>query len=147
MNSLQKSITKNTVNAILKLQAFLFRISIFNSLGYRLNSFIAKSTIKSKKIKEAETLDKLGENWQKGFPSKKQVPITGKDDKTIYGEIHTHCSLRNTGDVNACYKMMSYDREIIEKSGGQFLVLQSQAEKGIEKCKSLSYLRVKIQTI
>jgi hypothetical protein len=135
MNKLSKLIIKNTVSAILKLQAFMFRTSFLNGLGYKLNSFIAKKTIKIKKIQEAKTLEELGENWQKGFPSKKQVPITAKDEKTIYGEIHTLCPLKGTGNVNACYKMMSYDRAIVEKSGGQFLVIQSQAEKYIEKCK------------
>jgi hypothetical protein len=104
-------------------------------LGYKLNSLIAQLTIKRKKINKAKTLDELGKSWQKGFPSNKQVPIIGKDIKTVYGEIHTKCPLRGTGDLSACYKMMSYDREIVSKAGGQFIILQSQATKGIEKCK------------
>lgn len=135
MNKFQKILIKNGVNAFLIIQGFMFRKTIFNNLGYKLNSLIAQLTIKRKKINEAKTLDELGESWQKGFPSKKQVPIIGKDVKTIYGEIHTKCPLRGTGDVSACYKMMSYDREIVSKAGGQFIILQSQATEGIEKCK------------
>lgn len=30
---------------------------------------------------------------------------------------------------------MSYDREIVEAVGGQFIVLESQAEEGIQKCR------------
>lgn len=59
----------------------------------------------------------------------------GKDTNTIYGEIHTKCPLTGTGDVSTCYKMVSYDREIVSKAGGQFIILQSQATKGNEKCK------------
>jgi len=135
LDKFEKIIIKNGVNAFLAIQAFMFRKTIFNNLGYKLNSFIAQLTIKRKKINEAKTLDELGESWQKGFPSKKQVPITEKDNKTVYGEIHTKCPLRGTDDVSACYKMMSYDREIVSKAGGQFIILQSQATKGIEKCK------------
>ena len=135
MNKFQKVFIKNTVQIFLKLQAFLFRNTSFNFLGYALNKFLANTTIKAKKIGKAQTLDELGQNWQRGFPAKKQVPIVGKDDKTIFGEIHTPCPLRGTGNVQACYKMMSYDRQIVEKGGGQFVVLQSQAETGIHHCK------------
>ena len=135
MNRLQKMFIKNTVNTFLKIQAYLFRKEQLNALGYKLNSIIAKSTIKSKKIGNAKSLEELGKNWQKGFPAKKEVPIVDKDEKTIFGEIHTKCPLRGTGDVEACYKMMSYDREIVEKAGGQFVVLESQAEEGVQKCK------------
>ncbi len=113
----------------------MFRIEKLNFYGYKINSLIAKSTIKSKKIEEAKSLEELGRNWQKGFPAKKQVPVVAKDEKTIFGEIHTICPLRGTEDLEACYKMMSYDREIVKKAGGQFVVLESQAEKGVQKCR------------
>lgn len=135
MNKFQKIVIKNGVKLFLNIQAFMFRNTMFNGLGYKLNHFIARKTIKNKKIKEAKTLKELGENWQKGFPSRKEVPIVAEDTNTIYAEIHTKCPLRGTGDVLACYKLMSYDREIVSKAGGQFIVLTSQAEKGVEKCK------------
>ena len=134
MNSLQKTFIKQGVNLFLYLQAFLFRVKPLNSLGYLINDLTARLTISSKNIKKADSLAELGKNWQMGFPSNKQVPITGQDEQTVYAEIHTKCPLRGTGDVEACYKMMSYDRQIVEKAGGQFIVLQSQAEKGITKC-------------
>lgn len=135
MNTLQKKAIKYSVQAFLAIQALLFRKVWLNRLGYALNRLLAKRAISSKKIKPATTLDELGQSWQKGFPATKEVPITGKDDTTIYGEIHTHCPLRGTGDTMACYKMMSYDRQIVAQAGGQFVVLQSQAQPGIERCK------------
>lgn len=113
----------------------MFRRAGFNSWGYKLNSLLAQRAIKQKKIQPATTLDELGLSWQKGFPAKKEVPIVGKDDTTVYGEIHTHCPLRGTGDTMACYKMMSFDREVVAQAGGQFIVLQSQAQPGVERCK------------
>ncbi|MEO1435454.1 MAG: hypothetical protein AAFV80_07950, partial [Bacteroidota bacterium] len=118
-----------------KLQAFLFRRPAFNGWGYRINKWLASSTIRSKKIGRDNSLAELGRNWQKGFPAQKQVPIIGQDKNTVYGEILTKCPLQGTGDVTACYNMMSYDRQIVEQAGGQFVVLQSQAEPGVKKCK------------
>ncbi|MEO0340003.1 MAG: hypothetical protein AAF242_12410 [Bacteroidota bacterium] len=135
MNKVQKFFIKNSVKAFLKIQASRFQTKRLNTLGYRLNRFIAQTIIKSKGIGQAQSLEELGTNWQKGFPAKKQVPITHQDKNTVYGEIHTPCPLRGTGDVDACYKMMSYDRTIVEQGGGQFIVLESQAEKGKQKCK------------
>lgn len=135
MNKLQKTVIKNGVRAFLKLQAYLFTHTRLNAWGYRLNNLLAKRAIKTKKISPATTLDELGQSWQKGFPAKKEVPIMGKDDITIYGEIHTHCPLRGSGDTLACYKMMSYDRQVVAQAGGQFMVLQSQAQPGVERCK------------
>jgi hypothetical protein len=134
MKKLQKIVINNGVKVFLNIQAFMFRNDILNHLGYKLNHFIARNTIRNKKINEAKTLKELGENWQKGFPSKKEVPIVAEDNSTIYAEVQTKCPLRGTGDVLACYKLMSYDREIVSKAGGQFIVLTSQAEKGVEKC-------------
>jgi hypothetical protein len=145
MNKLQKTVIKSTVKVILETLAFSFRNTKFNGFGYKLNSFLAQSAIKRSDIKAVKTLDELGESWQKSFPSKKEHPLIGKDEMTIYGEIHTNCPLRGTGDTTACYKMMSYDREILSKAGGQLIVLQSQAEKGNEFCKVA--MRFKNQSI
>lgn len=31
--------------------------------------------------------------------------------------------------------MMSFDRTIVKKAGGQFIILESQAEEGVTKCR------------
>jgi hypothetical protein len=120
---------------LLRLQAFLFSHTYLNFLGNALNLFLAQLMIHIKKIDKATTLEELGRNWQKGFATTKQVPITKIDEQTVFAEIHTPCPLRNTGDTLACFKMMSYDRQIVKKAGGQFIVLESQAEKGKTICK------------
>jgi len=77
----------------------------------------------------------LGATWQRAFPSKKQVPIVAVDHKTAYGEIHTPCPLRGTGDVGACYRMMGYDRAFMKRAGARFVVIESQAEPNVTICK------------
>ena len=135
MDKFKKAFIKNLVKVILKVQAFLFRHKALNILGYILNHLMAWTTIIAKNLTKAETVGELGFKWQKGSPSMKQVPITGIDATTIHAEIHTECPLRGTGDVEACYKMMSFDRRIVKAAGGQFVVLQSQAQEGVHKCK------------
>ncbi|MEM9461892.1 MAG: hypothetical protein AAGF11_47475 [Myxococcota bacterium] len=76
----------------------------------------------------------VGNEWQRMFPSGKMVPIVGIDDTTVRAEIHTKCPLRGTGDTAACYRMMEYDRRLLERIGGQLVVLRSQAEPGRTHC-------------
>ncbi len=135
MHPIQKFIIKSLMNLILGIQAFLFKNRRLNFIGYGLNRQFARIMIRNKGVRQANPLDELGRNWQKGFPAKKHVPITHMDENTVYGEIHTHCPLRGTGGVNACYKMMSYDREIVGQAGGEFIVLESQATLGVTVCK------------
>ena len=96
---------------------------------------LAWQAIVVRKVRKANQLDKLGRQWQKAFGGAKQNPITGQDENTVYGEIHVLCPLRDTGDVQACYKMMQFDRKVAEHAGGQFVVLQSQSNSGQDYCK------------
>jgi hypothetical protein len=119
---------------ILQVFAFSVRRKYLQSFAQKLAHFLANSTIQSKKIHKAQNLEELGKMWQKGFPSAKQVPIKAIDSTTVFAEIHTTCPLRGTGDTYACYLMMEYDRKIVEKAGGEFVVLASQAELGRTFC-------------
>ncbi|HAI76502.1 MAG TPA: hypothetical protein DCM08_09660 [Microscillaceae bacterium] len=135
MHPIQKFFVKNTVAFTLKMLAFVARRPKWRKLSDWLTTTLANSTIRSKRIRQATDLQQLGEQWQRGFPSKKQVPISHIDERTVYAEIHTPCPLRGTGDTHACYAMMRYDREIVKKAGGVFVVLQSQATPGQTFCK------------
>lgn len=135
MSPAKKFIIKNGVKLTMGFIAFFARRKSLAGIAVYLTGKLASATIKNKKIKKADTLEGLGKQWQRGFPSDKQVPITHFDEKTVYTEIHTTCPLRGTGDTTACYKMMHYDRKIVEKAGGQLIVLNSQAEPGVHQCK------------
>ena len=47
----------------------------------------------------------------------------------------TRASVRGTGDVDACYRMMAYDRGMLARAGTGFEVLESQATPGVERCR------------
>ena len=77
------------------------------------------------------------EAWQQLMPPDGQeyFKIAEVSADTAYTEIHLHCPLRGSGDVQACYKLMNYDRKLMEKVGGQLIVLESQSNSGESFCK------------
>jgi hypothetical protein len=83
----------------------------------------------------------LGAEWERLLASRKTahvtevVPASASTPATAYGEITVHCPLRGTGDVHACHRLMAYDRGLVERAGGQFLVLESQATPGRTSCR------------
>lgn len=133
--NIKKSLIRNSVQATLALSAALARRERLHVATHALMTGMARLTIHMKGIRPADSLPELGRQWQRGFPSAKQVPITEVTDNTVYAEIHTPCPLRGSGDVHACYRMMQYDREVLRQAGGQFVVLSSQAEAGNRICK------------
>jgi hypothetical protein len=79
------------------------------------------------------TAEGLGREWERLMPSG-LARITRVEDGTAYGTISSHCPLRGTGDVEACHRMMGYDRGLLSPSGGRLVVLESQAEPGRTTC-------------
>lgn len=131
---LRNRLIKHSVDAVLSTSAWMARQERLNGLTHRFMTALARATIRSKKIRKAESLEDLGRQWQRGFPSAKQVPIREITENTVIAEIHTPCPLRGTGDVHACYRMMQYDREVVRQAGGEFVVLSSQAQPGNHFC-------------
>ncbi|HKU97648.1 MAG TPA: hypothetical protein VJR58_20325 [Vineibacter sp.] len=86
------------------------------------------------RIGAAIDLADLGRQWQKAFGGKAKHPVTSVTADTVYAEIHTNCPLRGTGDTHACWRMMEFDRAVLAKAGGEFVVLRSQAEPGVTVC-------------
>ena len=81
-------------------------------------------------------VEAVAEEWQRMFPgSTKYFPITEKRDDTVIAEIRVKCPLRDSGDVHACHRMMEYDKAMVKKMGGQFIVLESQSNNGKGVCK------------
>ncbi len=68
------------------------------------------------------------------FPYKKMVPIVKIEGDTVFAEIRSTCPYRGSGNVEGCYRMMEYDRKMMETIGANFVVLKSQAEPGVEYC-------------
>lgn len=133
--TLKNTLIKHAMQALLRLSAALARRESLKRLSSALMTLLAKIAIASKGIRRVDSLPELGRQWQRGFPSAKQVPITAITEDTVYAEIHTPCPLRDSGDVHACHRMMQFDREVLRKAGGQFVVLASQATPGNRVCR------------
>lgn len=128
------ALIKAGVAATLGLSAWFARRPALEAMTRRLMRGFAALTVRSKRIRTAESVADLGEQWQRAFPARKQVPIVRVTDDTVYAQIHTPCPLRGSGDLHACHRMMEFDRAVLEKAGGQFVVLRSQAEPGRTHC-------------
>ena len=142
---MNKQILRFSVQGTLSVLAFFARRRYLWPVCSWLTRSLARLTVQAKGIGRAESLAELGPLWQQSFPSRKQVPIESVSDTTVYAQIHTPCPLRGTGDVRACYRMMEYDRTVVEHAGGQFVVLQSQATPGITYCRVA--MRLKGQSV
>jgi hypothetical protein len=131
---LRSRVIKASVAASLAVAAFFARRPRFDAVTGALMRAMARLAIRSKGIRPARDDADLGAQWQRAFPSAKQVPVTRIEHGTVYAEIHTPCPLRGTGDVHACWRMMEFDRAVAAHAGGQFVVLRSQAEPGRTHC-------------
>ncbi len=131
---LRSGLIRASVAASLAVAAFFARRPRFDRVTGALMRAMARLAIRGKGIRAARDDADLGAQWQRAFPSAKQVPITRIEDGTVHAEIRTPCPLRGTGDVHACYRMMEFDRAVARHAGGQFVVLRSQAEPGRTWC-------------
>lgn len=128
---------QSTFSFTLKILAFFAQRNIFNGLTQFLTSQAAQLNIKLNKPDKSEDLQALAETWQKLMPpeSTDRFRVGSVKGNTAYTEIHTYCPLRGTGDVQACYKLMNYDRKLMEKIGGELIVLESQSNSGKNYCR------------
>ena len=108
--------------------------SRWHGLSRWLGRSLGAMTLRIQGGRPKKGLTEVGAEWQRMFPAAKMVPITGQDDGTVYAEIRTNCPLRGSGDTSACYRMMEYDRRMLETIGGKLVVLNSQAEPGRTFC-------------
>lgn len=132
--SVRSRLIRGSVAASLALSAWFARRPAFNPVTATLMRGMARLAIRAKGIRPARDAADLGAQWQRAFPSAKQVPIRRIERDTVYAEIHTPCPLRGSGDVHACHRMMEFDRAVLAHAGGQFVVLRSQAERGRTHC-------------
>lgn len=78
----------------------------------------------------------LGREWERllgAGPFGRIMRVDPATD-TAYGEIRGRCPLRGTGDLEACHRLMAYDRGLVAPLGARFVVLASQAEPGRTSC-------------
>lgn len=107
-------------------------LTALSLLGIRLFAKIV--LLLNGKTERKTELKDIALEWQRMFP-KEEMPVIKKiENDTVYAEIHTPCPHRGTGNVYACHRMMEFDRAMLEKIGGEFVILKSQAEKDVKVC-------------
>jgi hypothetical protein len=104
-------------------------------VGRWLMRCLGAGTLAMRRGRRQDTTDGVAKEWQRMFPDRGEVVITQVKGETAYAELRVHCPYRGTGNVEGCYRMMEYDRRLMEKIGGEFVVLRSQAEPGVTTCR------------
>lgn len=133
---MQKIILRQSMAVLLAVSAGLARRPALWPVSRAWSRWLAGMAIRRRKIcQTSRQISDLGVAWQQAFPSPKQVPIEAVTADTVFARIETPCPLRGTGDTAACWRMMEYDRVVAAAAGGQFVVLQSQAEPGVTSCR------------
>lgn len=129
-----KQMNKQLFNSLMDLTHWLTETELRNVVGKPVMRGLGSLTLAVKKAEGKSTALESAEEWQRMFPSKKMVPITTVDGDTIHAEIRSECPYRGSGNVEGCYRMMEYDRKMMEKIGSKFVVVKSQAEPGVTHC-------------
>lgn len=120
---------------LLNVSGFFAQKPYLNPITRVLMRIFADLTVKIKGGQRKESLEEIAKEWQRMFPGRRMVPITEITEETAFAGVHTPCPVSDTGDVHACYRLMEYDRRLLEHIGGEFVVLESQASPNIQKCR------------
>lgn len=104
------------------------------AFGRSLMRFFGDVTMLLGRARPQTGVEAVGREWQRMFARAEDVPITRVEADTVHAEIHVKCPYRGTGNVEGCFRMMEYDRRMLERIGGQLVVLRSQAEPGVTAC-------------
>ena len=121
----------------LKILAFISKFSWLDGITQKLTTALAQMNVTLNKADRKATVSDLAHSWKSMMPPDGEAffHISKVEEKTAYAEIHLHCPLRGTGRVHDCYKLMNYDRQLMDKVGGQLIVLDSQSNSGKNYCR------------
>jgi hypothetical protein len=95
---------------------------------------LAKISLLKNKAKRKETVKEIAEEWCRMFDLPQYWKIRKIEDDTAYCEIHFECSLEKTGDLQACHRLMQFDRSLLKKIGGKLIILESRADPHTKGC-------------
>ncbi len=119
---------------LLNIGGYFARRPHFNFVTRFMMRVLADLTVRMKRGRRKESLEDIGKEWQRMFPRRKMVPIREVTDDTVFADVRARCPVTDTGDVHACYRLMEYDRRLLEHIGGEFVVLESQADPDVRIC-------------
>lgn len=129
-----QKLNKHLFNSLTGFTHWVTATEFRHILGRPVMRSLGALTLVAKKAQSKNTVLEAAEEWQRMFPSKKMVPIVTIEEQTVFAEIHSECPYRGSGNVEGCYRMMEYDRKMMEKIGARFIVVKSQAEPGVMHC-------------
>jgi len=120
----------------LRIFAFFAKRKGFTRFTQFLTTKAANLNIKLNKPQPATNVEALAHAWQQMMPSDAQDKFTidGITTNTAQVKIDIQCPLRGTGNAEACYKLMNYDRTLMRKVGGELIVKESQSNSGEDHC-------------
>lgn len=109
--------------------------SPFDNFSKALMRTLANINLAMNGAKPQPDLPAVATEWKRMFPiNPEQMPVTKVTDDTVFMEIREYCPLREKG-IEACNRLMEFDRQTLGKLGAQLVVLRSQAEKeGVTVC-------------
>ncbi len=117
----------------------LFRISRIDGLepvSIRLARFYAWTVLGILGRRRRSTAAELADEWNRLMPEPRTAfPIIEADGETAHVEIRVRCPLRGSGNAEACWRSMEFDRALIEASGGRLVVMESQSVTGGDRCR------------
>lgn len=86
--------------------------------------------------KTPEGAEALADEWNRLMPEPRaSFPIVGVEEDTAFVEIHVKCPLRGSGDAEACWRSMEFDRALMRTAGARLVVMESQSVTGGERCR------------
>lgn len=132
-------------NALIGFCAIFARVPKLKPISDFLLRRLADLTYWMRSGQQQNDLTGLAKEWQRMFPSRAFVPIKQVTAETAFAEIHGVCPVTASGDVHACHRLMEYDRHLLKKMSGQFVVLDSKADPAIPIC--MVAMRMKAQPI
>ena len=115
---------------------FMARFRLLEGFARFLARFDARIVLMVFGGRPHDSPQELAEEWNRLMPApRSRYPVLGADDRTAYVEIRIHCPLRGTGNAEACWNAMEFDRALLRGIGGQLVVMESQSNSGKDYCR------------
>ena len=87
-------------------------------------------------VREHDEPRELADEWNRLMPTPREAfPVIDVEGDTAFVEIRIECPLRGSGDAEACWRSMEFDRALIRESGGELVVMESQSITGGSCCR------------
>ena len=112
------------------------KVSALEGISLRLARAFAGLVHYAHGVRPQESASELADEWNRLMPTPQDAfPVINTEGDTAYMEIRIECPLRGSGNAEACWRSMEFDRALVRASGGELVVMESQSVTGGECCK------------